>query len=271
MNSEVALNAVLARAVRFSAVPEKVILCLSPCRSGSTALLRAFTAVGFPAYLQPIKAGIRCMLSNAEVAISINHTGEIFIKETLGPYYDAEASFDPVEILSQSGLAEDRIAPFILIRDPYSTWHSTKKLATDHVASFDVFVMAYRQLEKIYNRLQASGRNVPIIDLGAEHPERSLRQLFERLSIPYSERAVDGWQVLSSIHDPKSGIILGNDPPGYIADSVYERVTRSTGLRKLDTISPDELPADEMRAIAMSDILKIYDRLSSLSVRECYV
>jgi len=75
--------------------PDKVspiILSVSPCRSGSTVLLRVFGSSGIQAHYQPIKNTLRWLVQAQEFQWTLPYipNQKIFIKETLGPFLNIE-------------------------------------------------------------------------------------------------------------------------------------------------------------------------------------
>jgi hypothetical protein len=72
------------------AVDSRIILTIAPCRSGTTAMLRAFGALGIESYLQPLKNLLRWQAVGEERVWCPGGTGRtLFIKETLGSFTEA--------------------------------------------------------------------------------------------------------------------------------------------------------------------------------------
>src|SRR5947209_13766937 len=72
-----------------------VVCIVSPCRCGSTALLRATGCAGYRSYFQPLKRLIRKLLLGQNAGWELPYTTDpIVIKEAFGPFLLAEAGFD---------------------------------------------------------------------------------------------------------------------------------------------------------------------------------
>ena len=75
-----------------------LILSVSPCRSGTTVMLRVLGAMGVESYFQPLKNVLRWRLEGEirpwRLAAGANRT--VYLNETLGPYTFAEATFNPL-------------------------------------------------------------------------------------------------------------------------------------------------------------------------------
>ncbi|NOR51464.1 MAG: hypothetical protein GQ470_02490, partial [Gammaproteobacteria bacterium] len=104
----------------------RIILSISPCRSGSTVILRAFGALGVESHLQPLKnllrwrsLGKRHCWQPRDNALKL-----IYIKETLGPFTEAETRFDPLSLLLATGISAERVSLLVLGRLPLETWAS---------------------------------------------------------------------------------------------------------------------------------------------------
>jgi hypothetical protein len=99
-----------------------VILLLSPCRSGSTAIGSLLSVSGVSVFHQPIKSLLCSSIFEEKVTLPenllLNRTSPIVIKETLGPYFQEECLFDPVALLLEAGLDKNQLQLVFLLRNP---------------------------------------------------------------------------------------------------------------------------------------------------------
>ena len=104
----------------------RIILSISPCRSGSTVILRAFGALGIESHLQPLKNLLRWRTLGKKHCWQPRDDAlkPIYIKETLGPFTEAEARFDPLSLLLDAGISAERVTLLVLGRLPLESWAS---------------------------------------------------------------------------------------------------------------------------------------------------
>jgi hypothetical protein len=241
----------------------KILLSISPCRSGTTVLLRVFGATGIQAHYQELKNIFRWLMQGQEFHWEFP-TGKdtIYLKETLGPYTMAEARFNPLEVLLKAGVPPEDLKVFIVGRAPMETWASWAAWWRP-VTDIMIFIQAYQTTEAI--RLQAQKVNIlagtfvydAIRDNGADV---TIQRLFARLGIPYNSMAIQGWKNLPPFGFAGSNIILPGEPPVFEVPDLHAKVERADSLsyfsRDLDHC---EVFPEECDMIYRSGLFEIYE------------
>ena len=212
----------------------RIILSVSPCRSGTTILLRVFGAAGVESHFQQLKNILRWQLQGRDVQWQIpQRPGDtVYLKETLGPYTDAEAQFNPLDVLLSAGLPREKLHIVIVGRAPLSTWASWYEW-WGSVTSVEKFILAYDTTERI--RQQGHDERIPVTTCVYEAirdngPETVVKNLFQRLDVPYTAIAVGGWDRLPRFGAPGSNIVLPEEPPIFITPNIHRQVQRSNRL-----------------------------------------
>lgn len=210
-----------------------LILCISPCRSGSTVLLRVFGASGIRSYYQPWKNVLRWAMQG-EIREWEFPDGEtpVFIKETLGPYTLTEATFDPFRVVQASGYPLEKLRLMLVARDPFQTWASWHALWGEKTR-FEIFLAAFAQVEAIRQRIESAG--LPLVyfvyesvrDYGAE---TAIRSLFHQLGLPFTPRAIAGWFALPPFGEAGSNILYPQEPAAFQVERIHEKVETAEGL-----------------------------------------
>ena len=242
----------------------QILLSVSPCRSGTTVLLRVFGAAGVPAYYQELKNIYRWRMQAEERQWQIPIDREmIYLKETLGPYTLAEARFNPLEVLLNAGIPRERLKVFIVGRNPIDTWASWFSWWKS-VTNLDILIQAYRTVENIRVQAQAEGllATTFLYDILQDHnTETAIQILFSKLDIPFTPVAVRGWKDLPAFGQPGSNVFLPEEPPAFDIPDLHKQVEKSNQLayynraRELCISHPDA--CDYLR---QSDIFEIYER-----------
>lgn len=174
-------------------------LIVGPCRSGTTALLRAAAAAGHRSYFQPLKQLIRKRLAGETTEFTVAPGREpVILKETFGPFVAEEAAFDPVELLCSRGYPPERLNVIATFRHPVDMYLSTERLvsANDSFTGLEtgVFVAAFAQTVAVYERARARGivTTAFVVDGYPDlEPRDVLRTLFARHGLTYTDDAVD--------------------------------------------------------------------------------
>lgn len=213
--------------------PSPMILALSPCRSGSTALLRGFAHAGLDAYYQPIKNILRWRLVGGEQTWSVPQGGEqpIYVKETLGPYTPQESTLDPVATLLRAGYPSERLKVLITMRDPYETWASWRKTWGARTA-LDLFVAAYRQPRSIRER--AAAAEIPVVHMAYEQyrtngAESVLEAVKRGLGVAYAGAVAD-WSDDPGFAAEGSRLIQRIDPPEFHTEGTLDRAKATSAI-----------------------------------------
>lgn len=239
-------------------INSRVILCISPCRSGSTALMRIFAAMGIESHFQEIKNTLRWLMQgeNYHWTLPLKSNQVLFLKETFGPYTELECSFNPLEVLIRAGLRLDQLHLIVLGRDPLQVWTSWNNLwGNKNNSNVELFIMAYHNAEQI--RLQAQQQGVLstcfIYDtLKPASVEDVFRKLFLRLNLSYSPSSIKNWKKLPPFAAPGSNIIFPEEPPPFDMPSGLELVKQSG---EFVYISKDQ----DIPNLMKSDISKIHE------------
>lgn len=75
-----------------------------------------------PTWYQPMKAILRNLRHGTESSIVFPaDVDKLFIKETLGAYSKNESWFDPIDILTKTGVPAEKIKFVPVLRDPLTT------------------------------------------------------------------------------------------------------------------------------------------------------
>jgi hypothetical protein len=239
-----------------------VVLSVSPCRSGTTILLRVFGYSGVQAHFQQMKNILRWLMIGRNFDWCLPHGSDlVLLKETLGPFTDAECRFNPLQALLGAGFPQEKLHLLIIGREPVQTW-----------ASWDAWwgqktdvtrcITAFRTTEHV--RKQAQELRIPSTNLVYEafrdHPvEVVVQRLFRRLAIVYTPFAIGNWETLPGCGMPGSNIILPREPPTFVTRGIHDKPMRSTRLayvhRRTDA---GVLKECDMVRISDSGIFDIY-------------
>jgi hypothetical protein len=197
----------------------RVILSVSPCRSGTTVFLRVFGHAGIQSHHQQLKNILRWRLHGGEAKWQLPQEPDniVFVKETIGPHTESEARFNPLEVLLKAGFPPHKLQVVIIGRAPLSTWASWYQWWKGR-ATVAKFILAHQTTELV--RQQAFQQGLPLTTFVYEalrdnDVEIVVKNLFRRLDIPYVPTAVKGWANLPSFGEPNSNIVWPNMPGAY--------------------------------------------------------
>lgn len=211
---------------------ERVILILSPCRSGSSALLNAFAMTGVSSTFQPIKASIRRALIGDKTPVNIEVTNPtLVIKETLGPYFPEEVHYDPVKTITDRFNLKS-LALIALLRSPedcYNSWERSFSKKEGYTYSTDLFNQAYQSVLTTY--LEARAANIPAVAIKSEDIGNRdiLSKTLGRANIAFHEEMID-WEK-SSHHTPNAyGFQKPHEPECFKVSGILDGVKNGAGL-----------------------------------------
>ena len=226
----------LASCVSLDDLADKshIILSISPCRSGSTAIMRAFGAMGIDSHLQPLKNLLRWH------SLEVKHhwqpyggtTKPIYIKETLGPFSQAEVQFNPLELLLATGISAERLSLLVMGRLPLETWASWQHWWSERTNA-ELLIKAYQQTEKIRQQAQLLGveTTTMIYDAFRDYPvDMLIQRLCHRLGINYYSKAVENWHQLPRFGEKQSNIFIPQMPEVFATQNIRHRVEEAAGL-----------------------------------------
>lgn len=228
-----------------------IILSVSPCRSGTTVMLRVMAVMGAAAYFQPLKNLLRWQMQDVPFVwvLPTGASQTIYLKETLGPYTLAESIFNPLSFLLEAGVPPAKLHVWLYGRyplDSYASWLKWWRGKTD----ITHFIASYHTLATIYE--QATQANISTTTLtyevfGRYPPNVIIPKLAQRFGLPYTERAIEGWQQLAAFGSPGSNIFLPQEPPIFITPGIHDTVHEATQFvyqpmppQALEAISRDE-------------------------------
>ncbi len=244
----------------------RMILAVSPCRSGSTALLKVFGAVGIESHYQQLKNVLRWRLQGGDVTWHVpSRRGLIFLKETLGPYTAAEASLNPLDILLRAGYPAGKLHLVIVGRAPLSMWASWHEW-WGRRTGLDRMILAFEATDAVAKR--ASAVQIPTTTyvyeaLRDNEPEVVMKRLFARLDLPFAPAAVRGWPPLEALDAPGSNIVLPDEPPIFMrfVPGIHQPIREARRLRFVARKgSVARLPEGDVQAIAEAGLPERYRR-----------
>ncbi|PWH16235.1 MAG: hypothetical protein DDG60_04315 [Anaerolineae bacterium] len=240
-----------------------LILCISPCRSGSTVLLRVFGASGIPSFYQPWKNVLRWAMQGVEWFWDFP-TGStpVFVKETIGPYTLTETKFNPFELVQAIHYPLHKLRLMLVARDPLQTWVSWQTLWGEKTR-FEIFYAAFEQVETIRRQIQSAG--LPLVhfvyeavrDYGAES---AIRGLFAQLGLPFTRQAITGWFSLPPFGEDGSNIFYPQEPPVFSVPNIHEKVETADSLEFFARSEPFAgVPVDQVDQIRHSELQTWYE------------
>lgn len=249
---------------QWETTPDRVLLLVCPCRSGSTILLRAFGHAGVPAYFQPIKNARRWRYEGQEhpwyPPANIEDRA-IFMKETFGPFHFEETTYDPLAELLASNLPADRIALVVLLRDPAAVWASWRYYWEGRTSP-EVFAQSWAACQRCVETASTAG--VPSYAMFYEDlcqsPQAELSALFAVMGREFPLDALEGWDRKPGFGAEGSGVVLPNEPEAFLTPQAHEPVIRATGI---SAMKPAGVISVQENETLMN--LGVFDRYRALS------
>lgn len=210
----------LVRALRLPAPDDcaPLILIVGPCRSGSSALLQAMSCAGYLSFFQPLKLVLRRHLAAEPAPLTIP-PGEqpIILKETLGPFLMAEATFDPLQVLLRGGYPAERVSMVVMAREPtgaLASWRRSFATAALYAGiDLAVFEAAYQNAANQYRDAAAAGVSVTayVPDALAGRTDPPLEALFTRVGLSFRPEALN-WSNAPAFGAADSPIVREAEP-----------------------------------------------------------
>ncbi len=240
-----------------------VILSVSPCRSGTTVLLRVFGAVGVTAHYQELKNVMRWLMQGEYASWKLPQQPQqrLYLKETIGPYTQIEAGFNPLDVLIGAGYPLDKLHMLILGRAPLNTWLSWD-LWWRGRTSVSLFVQAYRTTEQIRQQAYELGLPTTVFvyeSLRDNSPETVIRGMFGRLGVEYRPTAVRDWTQLPTMGKDGSGVVFPVEPPVFDVPHLHDQAVLADGLSftsRDDRLT--EICSDDVQQIVVAGLREIY-------------
>lgn len=242
----------------------RIILSISPCRSGSTVMLRAFGALGIDSHLQPLKNLLRWRTMGKKHCWQPQDSALklIYIKETLGPFTEAEARFDPLSLLMDAGISAEKVTLLVLGRLPLETWASWQIWWPERT-NIELFIDSYHQTEAIRKQAQRLGvaTTTLVYEAFRDHAASMVMQrLCLRLGIDYDSVAVDDWQQLPRLGEKGSNVIIPQIAEEFQTRHIRQRVEQGAGLSYCSRATEAaNLSAAEIVRIEQAGLPAIYD------------
>ncbi|WP_207680518.1 hypothetical protein [Desulfonema magnum] len=229
-------------------------------------MLRVFGSVGVESHFQELKNVLRWQLQGDDKCWSLPQKpgGIIYLKETLGPYWEEEACFNPLNVLLEAGLPPEKLQVLIIGRAPLRTWASWYSWWPT-LRTLEKFILAYKTTEMI--RQQAARQGIPttilVYETLRDHgAETVIKKLFNRLEVPFSHFAVQGWRELPPFGSPNSNIVFPKEPPIFCGMSHMHEVPRKS--RKLVYFSREKnipgLRKEDVKTILAEGLPEIYEK-----------
>jgi hypothetical protein len=262
---------------------QKIFLSIGPCRSGTTHTLRIFAKYKIKSYHQPIKTILRFLMQNKFFYFTIPSDDKIYIKETLGPFTNYEANYNPLKILEKSINKKDKIYPIFLIRDPLSTWASWWENLGDKFSEKELlknFISSYKQTFKIRKyalKKYGNKRVTTFVYEANKFPKKSYAELFKRLGLKNTIPNVNNLKVYPSLGYPGSNIFL---PPyegktkGYNLPEIFKKICcehkTATKTKKIQFKEKDisKINPKHKRKIKKEGLFEIYSLFLNASKKD---
>ncbi len=214
---------------RLGASRPKVILCCGKCRVGSTPLANVFGHAGLPTFYQPIKTLLRHLLVEETCPPLGLATSEpiIFIKETFGPYVEAECMFNPLDVLLDAGFRAEDITLLILERDPGATLASWQRCWHDRADTqgfVDRFFSASSNAHRVADT--ASRKRIPVnyyLYEESKQPEIAMAELFGTLGLRhrFKPSIMHGWTKGDSLQGANTAVTFFRQPDDYRIEQIH--------------------------------------------------
>ncbi|MEZ4736546.1 MAG: hypothetical protein R3E79_56390 [Caldilineaceae bacterium] len=258
----------------------QIILSVSPCRSGTTVMLRVFGAMGVQSHFQPLKNVLRWQLEGEHRPWSMTAGAHrtIFLKETLGPYTQEESTFNPLQLLLNAGVPPEKLHILIHGRHPLATWVSWRRWWFGQTA-LDYFIAAYQTTAQIQQQAQAMGLPLTtlVYEAFAEQPPATVvAKLAARMQLNYTDHAIAHWQDLPAFGTAGSNILLPVEPPRFITPTIHDHIYAAEALHyhTIEDAALTAIPVAEQQEIARTGALALYKQwyeqcLADLALRLC--
>ena len=260
----VADDAGLVRLV--GAQPERVVLMVSPCRSGSTAMLRVFGYSGYTAVFQPIKNALRWQNLETSAPWEMPAVRSVFIKETFGPYHQFEVLFDPVQVLLEAGVDPARLRLVVLLREPADVWASWQAV-WGGLARISMLEQAYAACEAAVASARVAGVGLDTLSFEAccADPRREVGRLFDAMGQTLTDHAVAHWDALPRFAQDGSGVVIPQEPERYVVPHAHAAAVQSAAYGQVRRV---QASARDQAAIRDTVIPVRHANLSGLTAKE---
>jgi hypothetical protein len=236
-----------------------LILILSHCRSGSTALGRVFACSGYTYYHQPIKTILRHQYVGKELMWEMPVRGTpIIVKETFGPYLEQECCLDPLRILDMAGYPMGKIHIIMTVREPFSAFASWKHWWP--AVRIENFIKAYHNT--VHREREALSRDIAVTNyifeaIKRHTPDVVIKKLFEKLGLTYADAAVC-WHNSPAYGTADSHIVEVDQPDEFLVVGIRDQIKTSTQYNFVERDTRTLQHADICK-IRKAGLLEVYE------------
>lgn len=259
----------LSSQLTISSEINTLTLCISPCRSSSTAMLRVFSNAGCLSIFQPIKNIIRWNMFDINFPFEIPSTylgknfNNIFIKETLGPYADKEIYYKPEEILLSKLYNEKILRVLVLIRDPFSTWWSWKT-KLEGKTNIELFINSYKHTYNsyIFNKKLNKFPVIPFsYNLLKVYEPKKLMNLLLNSSFLYKKAIKEDY---SYFDNDSNNLFWPKEPLLFKATELHKSVLEAKNYKYQETTF--KLPDDEKKFLIKEGLTEMFEEFEKESI-----
>lgn len=253
---------------RFGDARPRIILCCGKCRVGSTPLANVFGHAGIPALYQPMKTLLRHRLVG-EVCPDMDLSPDepiVFIKETFGPYVDAECTFSPLQVLLDVGFRPSDIKLILMERRPEATIKSWWQCWDDRIRSedfLDLFCSASRNVYQTATTAAHHGVDVEYyFHEESKTPSLAVPRLFESLGLldKFDMSILGNWSPSGSRRLGTSAAVRFFDQPkDYDIEDIHLELNEYRFVERRSEDAKRPLGADD--SARMDELCRLYDQL----------
>lgn len=230
---------------RLGACRPRVVLCCGKCRVGSTPLANVFGHAGLSTFYQPIKTLLRYLLVEQTCPDWTLATSEpvVFIKETFGPYVEAECQFNPLRVLLDAGFRAENITLLVMERDPLTTLASWRQCWHERIDADD-FVRRFFSASSNAHRLAEMAKQQHIgveyyLHEESKHPQTAMPKLFESLGLgqKFQPSVMQGWTKGDSLQGTNTAVTFFRQPEDYWIEEIHLDLDEYRFVRRRPDIS----------------------------------
>ncbi len=260
---------VIAKQTHINNEIKNVIVGIGPTRSGTTLFLRIFAEIGIHSWYQPFKAILRGFEHNHKVDFTIDNPDfdTVFIKETLGPYTQNEASLNSIKVLLNAGVDKEKIKLITLVREPYSAVASSILHFSKFKEREEIINISLKCYDSIFSINQfAKKKGIQTNSFVYEtwnknNPLDILTKLFAKMGMPIIKEKLTNWKTLESLDENK---YIHNlyEPDFYHHTDFSYRIKKSNNISfssRTENNIKTSLTPNEIERVKNSSAIDIYD------------
>lgn len=233
--------------IEVDGTPDKTVVIVSPCRSGSTALLKALSMDdSVDGVFQPMKTSLRRYMVGDDAPVEIRAEKPFMvIKETLGPYVPAEVYFRPLSVLRDRldvNQAAGSVAVIAMLRDPedcFNSWNRWFSLGGFPDFRPKLLEDAYQETLDVLYCAQHEGIQCVSLEYNDLNDPVTLSKALSSVGLPFSEQMID-WRQAPAYKEGQYGFQKPKEPDLFRISGLLESVKNGTGLVVGDHQSSDE-------------------------------